>query len=162
MKENGFKTFSRNLKSVQNRLNDQNNLNYHVIESKFTTNWGQWGNMELCENRNYVYGFQTRVERHLGKEGDDTSMNAIRLFCRNSDEIHSLQNIWGDWGKSAYCPSNGRVKGFAINVEPPQGSEKDDTATNSIRLICEDNTVLESDEYNFGKTNYEIHKIKRN
>ncbi|KAG8547021.1 hypothetical protein GDO81_029313 [Engystomops pustulosus] len=86
------------------------------------------------------------VERPLGSDGDDTALNAIRLYCaspstRDTQEtITSSESSWGDWTPVSWCPS-GHLMSFALQVEPKQG-DGDDTAANNIMMQCSDHTVL--------------------
>ena len=61
---------------------------------------------------------------------------------------------WGEWGPYAQCPSNERVIGFRIKVEPDQGFFGGDTATNAIRLQCESGSELKSTEGKWGMDHF--------
>ncbi|XP_016848149.2 vitelline membrane outer layer protein 1 [Anolis carolinensis] len=52
---------------------------------------------------------------------------------------------WGEWAKPSFC-AEGYVKGFALKVEPYQGSLawNDDTGLNGIRLYCDDDKKITS------------------
>ena len=69
-------------------------------------------------------------------------------------KIKSGEQRFGDWGSFAQCPSNERVIGFKIKVQPPQTSAGDDTATNAIRLKCESGYELISSEERWGNINF--------
>ena len=43
---------------------------------------------------------------------------------------------WGTWGESEFCPENSWAAGFQLKVEPSCGDICDDTALNSVKLIC--------------------------
>ncbi|XP_072000782.1 vitelline membrane outer layer protein 1 homolog [Engystomops pustulosus] len=108
--------------------------------------WGDWGSRQWCPPRTVARGFSLRVERPLGSDGDDTALNAIRLYCaspstRDTQEtITSSESSWGDWTPVSWCPS-GHLMSFALQVEPKQG-DGDDTAANNIMMQCSDHTVL--------------------
>ena len=78
----------------------------------------------------------------------------ISLLCSPElKKIKSGEQRFGNWGWDAQCPSNERVLGFKIKVQPPQGSG-DDTATNAIRLKCESGYELISSEERWGNINF--------
>lgn len=66
------------------------------------------------------------------------------------------QQRWGDWRKMADCPPNTWAVGYSQRVEADQGKKKDDTALNSVKLVCagvnrsEPTTVISSHEGWFG------------
>ncbi|KAG8544450.1 hypothetical protein GDO81_022477, partial [Engystomops pustulosus] len=86
------------------------------------------------------------VESAQGQFGDDTALNAIKLFCAPPSStdykaaITSTEGPWGTWGPILWCP-DGILKSFALQVEPPMGF-LDDTAANNINFECTDQTVL--------------------
>ncbi|KAM3924605.1 vitelline membrane outer layer protein 1 homolog [Leptodactylus fuscus] len=43
---------------------------------------------------------------------------------------------WGEWGYRQWCPPNTKARGFSLQVERPLGSNRDDTALNTIKLYC--------------------------
>ena len=43
---------------------------------------------------------------------------------------------WGDWGPPVSCPEGMGAIGFALKVESKQGELGDDTALNSLKLVC--------------------------
>ena len=57
--------------------------------------YGQWGPVERCPGNMRAVGFNTKVEKHQGW-GDDTSLNGIRLHCRetgNSQDITITSSV---------------------------------------------------------------------
>lgn len=46
------------------------------------------------------------------------------------------QQKWGDWRPMADCPPGTWAIGFEQRVEPPNAKGEDDTALNSVRLVC--------------------------
>nr|XP_008106237.1 PREDICTED: vitelline membrane outer layer protein 1 [Anolis carolinensis]XP_016848149.1 PREDICTED: vitelline membrane outer layer protein 1 [Anolis carolinensis] len=67
--------------------------------------------------------------------------------ARNYDQTLTVANGggWGEWAQPALC-KEGYVKGFALKVEPYQGSLawNDDTGLNGIRLYCDDDKKITS------------------
>ncbi len=43
--------------------------------------WGMWQAKKTCPTGHYVCGYQSKFEESQGASGDDTALNAIRLFC---------------------------------------------------------------------------------
>uniref|UniRef100_A0A8C0J7K7 Vitelline membrane outer layer 1 homolog n=1 Tax=Chelonoidis abingdonii TaxID=106734 RepID=A0A8C0J7K7_CHEAB len=50
---------------------------------------------------------------------------------------------WGTWGQEQSCPGNSFAIGFSLKVELPQLAG-DDTALNGIRLLCSDDSTIQS------------------
>lgn len=57
---------------------------------------------------------------------------------------------YGSWGSEVFCPNNKMVVGFQYRIHPAIVGIGDDTATNAIRLMCEDGTVISSLEGSLG------------
>ena len=51
---------------------------------------------------------------------------------------------WGDWGLPEFCPYNHYAVGYNSKIEHPPTEGNDDTALNSIRLICSDASFISS------------------
>ncbi|XP_056425632.1 vitelline membrane outer layer protein 1 homolog, partial [Hyla sarda] len=92
-------------------------------------------------------GRESTVQQPTAKSGDNTALNAIRLYCTFPDSQDKQETITstvggaGTWGDEYWCPS-GNLKYFILRVQAPQ-DEGDDTAANNILMICSDSTVLE-------------------
>ncbi len=99
--------------------------------------WGEWGFYDKCPLGKYVDGYTLLSEEHIGNT-DDTALNGILLHCSGGTWVTSTLSKWGSWVKPVYC--HGPVKGFAIQIEPQQGSG-DDTAANDFMLVCNDNSI---------------------
>ncbi|ODM92215.1 Vitelline membrane outer layer protein 1 [Orchesella cincta] len=123
------------------------------ITSPQVTNWGTWGRFQRCPFGRYAQAFQLKTEPNR-LAGDDTALNAIRLFCGNPDRpdtavIMSTEGQFGNWGKVFSCYP-GFLNGFSLRAEDPQGSG-DDTAANNIRLFCSNTpSYVEGDGLSFG------------
>ncbi|XP_041371747.1 vitelline membrane outer layer protein 1 homolog [Gigantopelta aegis] len=50
----------------------------------------------------------------------------------------NVNSMFGSWGDEQHCPDGSFAIGFMIKQEGPQG-RGDDTATNGVRLLCDDN-----------------------
>merc|ERR1712072_469563 len=73
----------------------------------------------------------------MGKGGDDSGLNGVKLFCHLGGAVTSKTQIWGSWGDRKDCPgSNNPVIGFRIKIEGNQGGG-DDTAANTMDLYCQ-------------------------
>ncbi|KAM3927315.1 vitelline membrane outer layer protein 1 homolog [Leptodactylus fuscus] len=127
----------------------QASLTYgHWISVDNGGNWGDWECEEWCPSGTKATGFSLKMERPLGSKGDDTALNAIRLYCTSSgrdtvEVITSKESKWGDWTSVSWCPS-GHFISFALRVEAPQRDE-DDTAANNIMMQCSDYTIISGD-----------------
>lgn len=66
------------------------------------------------------------------------SMSDEVLFGRLDDDGHPLnpgESKWGTWRTQVTCPPGSWATGFLQRVEPQQKG-KDDTALNSVKLVC--------------------------
>ena len=89
---------------------------------------------------------------------DDTALNAIRLFCSNSEELRSAEGEFGTWKRGmeniggqalieGWRETTGSIVGIWMRSQDPQGSscegklpacdynKGDDTAANGIRFL---------------------------
>ena len=124
------------------------------------TKWGLWHAAQFCPVNSYATGFALKYERP-STGLDRTALNAIDLLCTNvthtnaittqiASNWNALKNkeeyvTWGEWDREfKKCSPGKRLNQFALRVERPQGPGGDDTAANSLRMICEDK---ERDEY---------------
>ncbi|XP_045182514.2 vitelline membrane outer layer protein 1-like [Mercenaria mercenaria] len=108
--------------------------------------WGQWGPPQFCAEGTYAVGYAMKIEGGQGR-GDDTSLNAISLFCMGLDDVRfggkitSIQGIWGHWHSNVSCH---KVEGtptfltaFDLQVERDLGGG-DDTGANYVKFKCRD------------------------
>ena len=57
-------------------------------------------------------------------------------YFEPSNSYVRFDGLWGKWGEEELCPSNGYVVSFKQRVEEYQGANGNDSALNSICLIC--------------------------
>ncbi|TOF85926.1 hypothetical protein CGJ15_25430, partial [Vibrio parahaemolyticus] len=115
------------------------------IHSLGATYWGFWGSTDSCPNGSYAYGFEIRLEDQLGLGEDDTSVNAIQLFCRTPEGVHtaevtSSEMTWGSWTGSHHCDA-GFITGYDLKSHPDEGAIGDNTAANALRMYCNHSTT---------------------
>lgn len=115
------------------------------LDSTHPIFWPLTGNLSqelYCSRGLYATGYSQRVESRQGS-GDDTALNAVRLYCSSPDghvteTIETLnQGPWGDWD-SAYClssPERRFLNGATARIEGSQGYG-DDTAMNGVKFNC--------------------------
>ncbi|XP_042873437.1 vitelline membrane outer layer protein 1 homolog [Penaeus japonicus] len=102
------------------------------------TNYGFWGATEACKNGSYAYGFQLKIESEHGAFTDDTSVNAIKLFCRDpsgvdTGEVTSSVMSFGSWSTRRTCQDGSYVRGYMLKSD---GTSSDLTAANALRMWC--------------------------
>lgn len=120
------------------------------IRSNPLVNWGNWGPAESCAPGHFAVGFRSKIEPSIGR-GDDTAMNGIELICNDQKRISSTVGPWGNWAESfSICPNGKFLIGFEMRMERSQG-RGDDTATNAVRMICEDFNIIKSRESSWGE-----------
>ncbi|XP_077200282.1 vitelline membrane outer layer protein 1-like [Paroedura picta] len=84
----------------------------------------------------------------MGPVRDDTSLNAIRLYCSDGATITSSEGKYGSWSSERKCKS-GFLNSFSLRVTPPQGLS-DDTGADNIMFTCTDGTELEGNGHDWG------------
>lgn len=69
---------------------------------------------------------------------ESISNDVFILVGRSDDvgEVNPGEMPWGHWRATATCPEGTWASGFLQRVEPEQGPKKDDTALNSVKLVC--------------------------
>ncbi|XP_027229940.2 vitelline membrane outer layer protein 1 homolog [Penaeus vannamei] len=102
------------------------------------TNYGFWGATEACKNGSYAYGFQLKLEAEQGAFTDDTSVNAIKLFCRDlagvdTGEVTSSVMNFGSWNAPLTCHEGTFLRGYNLKSD---GTSSDLTAANALRMWC--------------------------
>lgn len=118
--------------------------NISIISSPRVTDWGEWGDFDVCPENTYVMGMRLKTEPAQGP-GDDTALNGVSFMCGvNGDnqktlhsperQIQSLVGSWGTWGVSYECPGSYAI-GFQLRSESSQKGQ-DDTAANNVRIFC--------------------------
>lgn len=130
---------------------------HYYIESPQVTNWGNWGNPEQCPPDTYAQAFQLKTDSYKGRWEDDTGINGIRVYCGNPSNIStryitSSMGQFGNWGSLFNCYP-GVLTGFQLQVQGPQESYDDDTATNNVRFYCSNSGgsgYMEGDGLHFG------------
>ncbi|MCI5127421.1 MAG: hypothetical protein D3907_02725 [Candidatus Electrothrix sp. AUS3] len=116
-----------------------NNIRLHcsdgsTVESNEAHSWGTWGTREECPSGRYMTGFKLKVEADQGS-GDDTAANSMAGVCSDGQTITPTNGGgWGQWGSEASCPSNKKVCGAQLKIEPH--IDGDDTAVNDVILYC--------------------------
>ncbi|CAF0936199.1 unnamed protein product, partial [Brachionus calyciflorus] len=118
------------------------------INNPYGVNSGVWGQLEECDQNDYVVGFRTKLQlaqgAGLSNGNDDTALNGVELICSNSKKIKSSEGQWGSWDPNfRYCSNFRKVVGFSYGIEKKQNNG-DDTATNVIRLKCSDSLKISS------------------
>ncbi len=98
-------------------------------------------NFQYCPPGSWAYGFQQRVQSPQGS-GDDTALNAIRLYCKtrngvNTGSVSSYDGLWGDWGGTVYCDTNSQFM-VSARFKIEQGCFGDCTSANALQSKCRD------------------------
>ena len=113
--------------------------------------WGVFYYLEYCPRGSWAYGFKQRVEPNQGS-GDDTALNAVRLYCRTKDNantgsVSSYDGLWGSWSGGVFCDTPSRfMVSAAFKIEG--GSASDFTGANSFKSQCQDiNTLTNANGY---------------
>ncbi|XP_063886878.1 vitelline membrane outer layer protein 1 homolog [Scylla paramamosain] len=111
------------------------------IHSPGATSHGFWGKIESCPVGSYARAFELKVEKPHSGVGDDTSVNAIRLYCynaarKNTGNITSSTMNRGSWTGVYSCDEGDFLNGYNLKSQPDQVPFTDDTAANALRMYC--------------------------
>ncbi|XP_063886877.1 vitelline membrane outer layer protein 1 homolog [Scylla paramamosain] len=111
------------------------------IHSLGATFLGFWGATEACPVGSYARAFELKVEKQHWGVDDDTSVNAIRLYCYNAageptGNVTSSTMNRGSWTGVYSCDEGDFLYGYNLKSQPDQGSLTDDTAANALRMYC--------------------------
>lgn len=100
---------------------------------------GSW-HKAVCPYGTYVFGMKAAIEPAQGG-GDDSAMEALRLYCSNVDgdfitlvEIKD-SSLVAHWGDFVRCPKGAHARSFRARAESRQGGG-DDTGMNSVEFEC--------------------------
>nr|ACK44247.1 vitelline membrane outer layer 1-like protein [Scylla paramamosain] len=107
---------------------------------------GTWGPIELCTDGSYVFAFEIKYSG-VGYL-DDTSVNAIRLYCQTAEGaltniIISAEGSFGQWQGMRSCPLGEYMTGVRANVVPDQGTLGDDLGMDNLQMRCSGGQVLD-------------------
>ncbi|XP_075010102.1 vitelline membrane outer layer protein 1 homolog [Calonectris borealis] len=112
--------------------------------------WGDWAWPEMCPKGSYASGVSFKVEVPQGVMEDDTALNGIRLYCSRGGDpsggytAESQSGRWGHWSEARWCPHQGHLVGFELQVQAPQRRLlSDEVAATSARFACSDGHILE-------------------
>jgi len=137
------------------------------IESPKVTDWGNWGDLEICPTGTFVFGYRQKVEPYQTVLSDDCALNSIELLCISPGKsrapsaaltrskhtgllskafatVISKEGHRGDWGPVTECPEPEFAVGFNLRSEKDQGWFADDTAANDFRMICSGGGVIDA------------------
>ena len=84
-----------------------------------------------CPEGEYVKAMQLKIESRQWWGGDDTALNAIRLYCSDGTLLTSCEGVWGKWRSSV--SSKNSIVGIQLRSEKWQRGG-DDTAANGVRF----------------------------
>ncbi|WP_437830834.1 hypothetical protein [Sorangium sp. So ce1153] len=79
---------------------------------------------------------------HAEAEEDEQVGEAEGAFVGSRGDYYYTimpgEGIWGTWRQDIYCNPGSWAIGYTLRVERDQGTRDDDTALNSVRLLCQD------------------------
>ncbi|KAK8396507.1 hypothetical protein O3P69_005509 [Scylla paramamosain] len=109
-------------------------------------NKGEWGPIAICSPNAYVFAFEIKYSG-LGYV-DDTSVNAIKLYCQTSegsltDLITSSEGTYGQWRGMRPCGAGEFLTGVRGNVVPDMGPLGDDLGVDNLQMRCSGGEVLD-------------------
>ncbi|KAG0716862.1 Vitelline membrane outer layer protein 1 [Chionoecetes opilio] len=109
-------------------------------------NRGEWGPIQVCSQGAYVFAFEIKYSG-VGFV-DDTSVNAIRLYCETptgslTDLITSSEGSYGQWRGMRACPHGAMMTGMRANVVPDMGVLGDDLGIDNLQMKCAGGEILD-------------------
>ena len=102
----------------------------HKIQ--FTGVWGKWGKEQVCPG---IYANRFLVQTEPAIRGDDTALNSVCIYCKDSHIYCSKKGTWGSWYYSGVCEGGFTTANYRFE-NPIDG---DDTAGNTLELLCSTN-----------------------
>nr|QPO25078.1 vitelline membrane outer layer protein [Callinectes arcuatus]UST29541.1 vitelline membrane outer layer 1 [Callinectes toxotes] len=107
---------------------------------------GKWGPIEVCSDGSYAFAFEIKYSG-LGYL-DDTSVNAIRMYCQTpegalSNILISAEGSFGQWQGMRSCPIGEHMTSVRANVVPDQGTLGDDLGMDNLEMKCSGGKVLD-------------------
>ncbi|XP_071518501.1 vitelline membrane outer layer protein 1 homolog [Panulirus ornatus] len=108
---------------------------------------GEWGRIDLCPEGSFAFAFEIKYSG-VGFL-DDTSVNAIRLYCEDrsgtlTGYTISSEGNYGQWRGMRSCGGTGDLLvGMMANVVPDLGTFGDDLGMDNLRMECSNGTVLD-------------------
>jgi len=103
------------------------------------TGWGEWGEIEKCEEGSFAVGASIKAEKWQHGD-DDTAVNAVQLKCRSKKDnkitkyITSTQGYFGSWLDFQDCGSGFITAASLKSV--PYHNHSDDTGVTNILFKC--------------------------
>ncbi|CAI2347788.1 unnamed protein product [Caenorhabditis sp. 36 PRJEB53466] len=112
------------------------------LASTSVTRWGDWHEFAKCPDGQYAHGMQIKYS-YFQHKGDDTALNAVKLYCQELDYdgyrkdnwIMSGEGAYGFWQSVRYCPAGTAIIGFVLRSQIEQRRE-DDMAAVNFRAYC--------------------------
>jgi len=126
-----------------------------ILASERVTDFGEWGGWEYCPPNTYVVGLELKIEEL--KSGDNTGLNAIRLFCARVEDttkvvkiITSTEGPAGTYKGPRFCETS-LAKGFLFIAEEKLSGDL--IGASNLKLLCSNDVEVEGGggDLNFGK-----------
>eukprot|EP01084_Bolivina_argentea_P285896 490349_1 len=100
---------------------------------------GDWSNTIYCNDGYFAIGFWLKVG---SSTSDAVGADSFEMYCSDSEDI-SADNGAADgiWSSYVGCSSGSYIVGYRTKVQ--EDGHSDDTALNSVQILCSDDTSLE-------------------
>uniref|UniRef100_A0A8B9CC90 Vitelline membrane outer layer 1 homolog n=1 Tax=Anser brachyrhynchus TaxID=132585 RepID=A0A8B9CC90_9AVES len=101
--------------------------------------WGDWAWPEMCPKGSYASGVSFKVQPLCWAR-----TLLLRLQPWPGTDCCFSPSRWGSWTEVLWCPHQGHLVGFALQVQVPQhGFLHDEVAATNARFACSDGQVLQ-------------------
>lgn len=121
-----------------------------IIRSNRITNFGDWSNFVVCDlaTSQFGIGFNQKVLSNQGTTKDDLAITDFAIRC-NSTSITPSKSDLGLYSQTTkLCPEGNALVGFSMKQQPLIAG--DNTATNGVRMYCDDDVETEISYTNNG------------